>query len=425
VVPDTALDARFADNPIIRPPHNLRFYAGALLVTPQGQPLGTLCVLDSAPRPDGLSEAQTEALQALARQVMTTMELRRVLADKSRAEAALAAAFQTNADILSSIDDPFFVLDGEFDIVFANSALARMIDAPRDLVGQNLLRLLSYVPDYAASPGMSLMRQVMRERVSVRLEMFSVVLDQSWVDVAIYPISNGGIAVYAKNIAKRKQLEAELEAALKTVREQLAEKELLMLETHHRVKNSLTMVQSLLTLQARNIKDPDIARKVAESAARVRIFGALHETLYRIADGTHVDMAAYLETLIADLNAGIGATLEGRPIRLQVDRLRWPSADVSVVGLVLTELVTNALKYGSGVVDVELRGDPGNGRDATLRVSDEGSSLPQDFNPSQTNGLGMRLISRLVRDRGGRVEIDRTAPGTSFVVTLSAQAPAG
>ena len=79
VVPDAALDRRFADNPLVTGEPHIRFYAGAPLVSPDGHPLGSLCVIDSVPRPDGLDERQTLALEALARQVMSQMELHRLL----------------------------------------------------------------------------------------------------------------------------------------------------------------------------------------------------------------------------------------------------------------------------------------------------------------------------------------------------------
>lgn len=419
IVPDTALDPRFVNNPLIRPPHNLRFYAGALLLSSNGLPIGTLCVLDDTPRPDGLTEAQKDALLALARQVMVQMDMRLALEALTRAESALGVSAQLTHDILASIDDPFFVVDANFELRFANNAFCLRIGRlVSEVVGQNLVDLLRHLPDYANSAGMVFMRSVMERRVSARHEIFSEALGKSWVDVAAYPITGGGLAVYAKNIDARKQLEQDLETALSTVHDQLAEKELLMLETHHRVKNSLQMVQSLLTLQARNIADPEIAQKVAESAARVHIFGALHETLYRIADGTHVDLAAYLAKLVADLNAGIGATLVDRPIRLQADRLRWPASEVSLVGLVLTELVTNALKYGRGAVDVAFTVADG---EARLSVADEGDELPPDFQPTKTGGMGMRLISRLLRDKDGQLSVDRSVSNTRFLVTLKAE----
>ncbi len=424
-VPDTALDPRFADSPLTRPPTSMRFYAGAVLETPEGLPLGTLCVLDSAPRPGGLTADQSEMLKALARQVMTQMELRHALTAKMRAEAALSAASQTNADILASIDDPFFAFDADFNVVFGNAEFARMLGhAGQNLLGRSYFDLTAHLADYHLSDGMTLMRRVMEDRISTRREITSRGHGYSWIDIAVYPTSNGGIAVYVRNIAERKRLEAELAAALRRSGEQVAEKELLMLETHHRVKNSLQMVQSLLTLQSRNIADPETARKVVESAARVRIFGALHETLYRVADGTHVDMAAYLAIIVTDLNSGMGATLVARPVVLDAETLRWPSADVAIVGLVVTELVTNALKYGLGVVRIKLRAPLDHGGDAILTVTDEGVSLPADFDPAKTTGMGMRLVSRLLRDRGGRLVVDRTCATTSFQVTLDAQSAA-
>lgn len=418
IVPDTALDPRFVDNPLIHPPHNLRFYAGALLLSSSGLPIGTLCVLDDKPRPKGLTEAQQGALQALARQVMVQMDMRLALQSLTEAESALGASAQATSDILASIDDPFFVVDANFELRFANTTFCAQLGLPQgEVVGQSLVRLFDAIPDYENSDGMVFMRSVMDRRISARHEMFSQAMGGSWVDVAAYPISGGGLAVYVKHIDARKSLEHDLEAALATVREQLTEKELLMIETHHRVKNSLQMVQSLLTLQARNIADPAVSQKVAESASRVHIFGALHETLYRVADGTHVDIAAYLATLVADLNAGIGATLTDRPIHLQSDALRWPAAEVSLIGLVLTELVTNALKYGSGKIDVAFKVAP-DGREALLIVSDAGDGLAPDFDPGKASGMGMRLMSRLLRDRGGQIAVDRTVPTTRFVITL-------
>eukprot|EP01037_Dinobryon_pediforme_P016060 gene16060-16232_t len=426
IVPDTALDPRFARNPLVQPPTSLRFYAGALLQTASGLPLGTLCVLDTAPRPEGLSAEQRRALSALGRQVMVQMELRRALAARIEADEARSSQARTTSDILSSIDDPFFVVNEDFEIRFANDSFRSLIGR-RDtaLIGRRFLDVLGHVPNYQGSTGMALMREAMRSRVSARREIFSEAMGRIWIDVAVYPISDGGLAVYVKNIDARKRMEAELEAALATVREQLAEKELLMLETHHRVKNSLQMVQSLLTLQARHISDPDIAQKVSESAARVNIFGSLHETLYRIADGTHVDLGAYLDMLVTDLNGGMGATFDARPIRLSAQALRWPAADVSTIGLVLTELVTNALKYGAGQIDVDLRSNPSDPMEVWLSVSDEGTGLAPDFEPSRTGGMGMRLITRLLRDRGARIARDRASAHTRFLVTLDARRATG
>ena len=160
VVPDLSEDARFDCNPLVTGEPRLRFYAGALLETPDGLPLGTLCVLDYVPRPNGLTAPQAFTLEALARQVMTHLELRRALRQRTEAEA----------------------------------------------------------------------------------------------DKAVL----------------------------------LAEKDLLVQEVHHRVKNSLSTVQSLLLLHARTTTDAEVSQPLKESAARIQAFGTMHEHLYRVGAASHV-----------------------------------------------------------------------------------------------------------------------------------------
>ncbi len=411
VIPDATKDPRFDCNPLVTGPPYLRFYAGALLVTEAGLPLGTLCVLDSIARPEGLTPTQREGLAALARQVMTQIELRRALHERMHAEATLTIADRRIRDVLNSIDNPFFVVDRDFMVTYANRHVMNAIGRTMpDIIGASLFTLFPDVEQLSSTDGMRFLTEVMHQRRSAQRELYSNAL-QCWCDMSVYPMSDGGLAVYIKNIDQRKQMEHELAAAA-------AQKEVLMLETHHRVKNSLQMVQSLLTLQARTIADPAIANMMQESAARVRTFGALHETLYTIADGTHVDLETYLALLVADLRDGIGATLTGRPITLDVQPTKWPSSDVSMLGLVLTELVTNALKYGTGGVRVGVT--TGQDQQATLTVEDEGTALAADFIPGKGSGIGMRLIMRLLRDRDGRLEIDRSVHHTRFIVHLPA-----
>lgn len=295
VVPDTTKDPRFACNPLVTGEPHLRFYGGALLETEDGLPLGTMCVLDYEPRSDGLTEQQQHVLQALARQVMAQLELRRALAARAETEAELRAA--------------------------------------------------------------------------------------------------------------HRQVEETLNAAL-------AQKDLLMLEAHHRVKNSLQMVHNLLQLQSRTAVDPETARQLALGAARVRTFGTLHEHLYQTASGHMMDVAPYLQRLVGELRDGLASTLEGRTIELAADHAVWPAAEVPAVGLVLTELVTNALKYGRGAVEVTFRQYPENR--ATLAVSDDGDGLPPGFAPGESRGLGMRLVTGLVGERGGRLDVDRNGGRTRF-----------
>ena len=170
-----------------------------------------------------------------------------------------------------------------------------------------------------------------------------------------------------------------------TARETAATKDLLMAEVHHRVKNSLQLVQSMLGLQARAAVATAAAAPLAESAARVRTIAALHDRLYRTNAGLEVEVSSYLEGLVEELQASMTSKREGREIRLEADPAIWAAAEVTTLGLVLTELVTNALKYGQGVVRVTFGQQP-EGK-ARLIVEDEGPGVPSDFDPARSRGL--------------------------------------
>jgi PAS domain S-box-containing protein len=136
VVPDTTSDARFACNPLVTGEPGLRFYAGALLVTPEGLPLGTLCVLDTKPRPGGITDHQRLALEVLARQVMTQLELRRAVAQRDRranrletevkgrrdAETALEQTSRRLDAVLSNTRMAVFLMDERQHCIYANAA---------------------------------------------------------------------------------------------------------------------------------------------------------------------------------------------------------------------------------------------------------------------------------------------------------------
>ena len=139
VVPDTTQDARFDCNPLVTGAPGLRFYAGELLETPDGHVLGTLCVLDTKPHPDGLTAQQRFILKTLAEQVMTQMELRRIaheqamtLADQQRVEAELRAERDRSQQLLEGMDEAFIFLDSEFRIQQINAGAMRMENRPRE-----------------------------------------------------------------------------------------------------------------------------------------------------------------------------------------------------------------------------------------------------------------------------------------------------
>ncbi|MBK1659127.1 sensor histidine kinase [Paracraurococcus ruber] len=216
------------------------------------------------------------------------------------------------------------------------------------------------------------------------------------------------------DITARKRLEEEREALLK-------QQEFLAGEIHHRVKNSLQLVLSLLLLQARRAP-PEAEAALRDAARRVGTVAAVHRRLYEEDPEGAADVGRYLAGLVEDLRASLVEARNGRDLALAAEPgLRLAPEHLAAVGIVATELVTNALKYGRGTVMLRLARGPGG---LAMAVEDAGPGFPEGFDPAASRGLGMRVALTLTRQAGGQLALDRAAPGGRVVVTLP-EAPAG
>lgn len=176
-------------------------------------------------------------------------------------------------------------------------------------------------------------------------------------------------------------------------------------EVHHRVKNSLQLVRSMLSLQA-GTAEPAVRQALGQASARLDGIVAIHDLLYRGESLEQVQVADYLAQLVADLAGALGG---GREVRLDgADPDLWPADDVPALGIVLTELVTNALKHGRGAVRVRFRRVEDG---AELAVADDGPGFPAGFRPGKAKGLGMRLVVAMLGAQGGTIAVDAAAGG--------------
>ncbi len=186
----------------------------------------------------------------------------------------------------------------------------------------------------------------------------------------------------------------------------LSEKETLLREIHHRVKNNLQIIASLLNLQTDRTDDPEAIQVLSEAADRVQSMALVHTMLYGSRDLTSIDAGEYLRTLALQILRGSSADIHGVELRFSLESLQLDTDRAIPVGLIVNELVTNALKYGVGL--------PGTGyievglsRTAAgfeIVVADSGARLPRDFRPEAAETLGMQLVLNLTRQLKGRVE---------------------
>jgi two-component sensor histidine kinase len=200
-----------------------------------------------------------------------------------------------------------------------------------------------------------------------------------------------------------------------TVRASLREKEVLLKEIHHRVKNNLQVISSLLNLQARYLPDPAARAIFSQSQNRVQSIALVHERLYESADLSHVDFAKYVVVLLDNIFDTYGATNRGIAKIMDVGDANL-TVDVAIpCGLIVNEVVTNALKHAfpdgrKGTVRVTLTERPG---DMELTIEDDGIGIPADIDPRNTVSLGLDLVTTFADQLNAEVDIARVG-GTSF-----------
>lgn len=192
----------------------------------------------------------------------------------------------------------------------------------------------------------------------------------------------------------------------------LQDKDLLMREVHHRVKNSLQLVRTMLTLQARGCSD-ETREQLEQAASRIMSIAAVHQRLYEGGSVAGGDAAVYLASLLDDMRGMLDEYVDGRTIRLTAESLVLPADALTPLGLIVSELVTNALKYGVGQVTVQV-GRTENG--LRITVEDEGSGFP----PEPGRGLGMRLIAALAKGNSrDAISVDRSVAHSKVVVNVT------
>jgi two-component sensor histidine kinase len=189
--------------------------------------------------------------------------------------------------------------------------------------------------------------------------------------------------------------------------DQLLNADELVRETRHRVKNSLQLVASMLSAQARQSRDVSVAAGLREAVSRITVVAHLHENL-QYADEQMVRLADYLRDICNDLALTAGTT-EGRGgVHLHADAIVLPGPDAVAVGLITNELVTNALRHaypsGAGPVEVTLAR---NGGRFVLTVADKGAGR---FGSAE--GLGLTFVRLLARKLHGEIEFSEARPGT-------------
>lgn len=223
------------------------------------------------------------------------------------------------------------------------------------------------------------------------------------------------IANVLSSAIARQQAQAQIQASLK-------EKEVLLKEIHHRVKNNLQVISSLLGLQSRTIQDKQTIDIFQESQNRVRSMALIHEKLYRSKDLSKIDFAEYIRELTINLFRSYKTNSNNVTLLMEIGQNIFLDVDTAVpCGLIINEIVSNSLKYAfpkgeKGKINIKL--NPLDEHQLQMIVSDDGVGLPANFDLKKSNSLGFKLVSSLVNQLRGKLDLN-TSKGTEFKITFA------
>jgi two-component sensor histidine kinase len=333
--------------------------------------------------------------------------------ERKQAEEALLASERQYHESLNAIPDWIYVVDREYYLVMINSSLMEKnqeLDYPTAVQSRKLTEIYPFVTPVMLEE----MEHVFLTGINSITEHELEFLGRAfYAETRIVPVFRDHKVHQVMTIIRDRSKEREVEE-LKLRNTQ--QKEIMLREIHHRVKNNLAIVISLLSLQMKNNDDPDLKRIIRDIEMRIRSMALIHEHLYRSENLNRIPLADYLQAL----STIILGTFSGHHIDLITE---LEPTDVSIetalpLGLITNELLTNAVKYAfpdrqPGELRVIMRQDTEG--IYLLSISDNGVGLPVGFRMEDQQSLGMFIIRLLVEQLDGSLSLDTTG-GTSFSI---------
>ncbi|MDH4161452.1 MAG: PAS domain S-box protein [Nitrospirota bacterium] len=322
-------------------------------------------------------------------------------------------AEERHRNILKTAIDGYWLTDAKGRLLEVNDAYCRMSGYSRDEL------LTMAIPDLEAGENPEETREHIEKIMSQGSDRFvsqhrrknGTLMD---MEISVqYSKEQGGMFIaFLQDVTERKRAED-------AIRVSLREKETLLKEVHHRVKNNLQIISSVLYFQAQKIVEPASLAVFEEARNRLRSMVLVHEKLYRSRDLAHVDIRDYLQSLVDELRISHAEKSRGLQVHVKVPELYLPIETALPAGMIINELVTNIFKYafpsGSGG-DAWIRIDRQGGT-VRIEVGDNGAGIPVGVSADQPATFGLQLVGNLAKQLNGSVAIER-GQGTRVVVSF-------
>jgi len=307
--------------------------------------------------------------------------------------------------VASRTDNAVMVTDWLGRIEWANTAFIRMVGNSNSVIGKNVAEINIY-QDVIERIG-----EAVDERKSKIFEsrLQSDHQSETWISTTLTPVfdekNNLKELVFVDtNITASKTLE-------KQIKSSLHEKDILLKEIHHRVKNNLQIIISLLNLQSGYIKDEQTLKAVKDGQNRVRSMALAHEKFYQSDELTEINFSEYVEKLCQFLFQSYGDNTDRVKLIVKADDIALDMDTAMPCGLLINEIVSNSLKYAfpndiEGEIKIELQKLPNNYID--MKISDNGIGISETIEIEKAESLGLQLITALASQLDGELKISRT-----------------
>lgn len=346
-----------------------------------------------------------------------------VIKRSRRAAEAMRESEESYRKLVNTSIDGVISIDSAMRVILWNPAAERIFGYTKEeMLGQSLMKIVPEKYREAKEKGFfEFTKKGTGPAIDKILEVEAIRKDMIEIPIELSVSSRKAGETYiatsiVRDITERKKAE-------QLIKTSLEEKEVLIKEIHHRVKNNLQVISSLINLQSYQIRGKQNKELFKESQNRIKSIAFIHEKLYQSKDLARIDFKEYTESMVSSLFRSYGTSLDKVALNIEAEEVLLRIDSAIPCGLIINELISNSLKHAfpdgkRGEINIGLHSS--NEKDIELVVSDNGVGIPEDLDFRKTKSLGLRLVTILAEDQlHGQIKVNRKK-GTKFQIKFSA-----
>jgi PAS domain S-box-containing protein len=362
---------------------------------------------------DAFDPGEVKLLEELSNDLSFGLKAMRARFEKEKMERALRESEAKFRSFIETAEEGVWIIDEQAKTNYLNDAMLKILGYTRnEMMGHSFFEFMDNENKIYAKEKLERRKKGFGEKYDFKFLHKNG--SSVWTIISAKPLYKDnkfiGSLGMLTDITKRKKMEEELKKSLN-------EKEMLLKEIHHRVKNNLMVISSLLNLQSNYIKNKEDFDMFLESQNRAKSMALIHELLYRSDDLKRIDFGDYMDNLIKDLFNTYVDDPQHLKLNLDLQNIKLDINTSIPLGLIVNELVSNSLKHAfsngkEGEINISLKVEKD---EYILIVGDNGVGIPDDIDFKNTDSLGLQLINNLTKQIDGKIELDKSH-GTEFSI---------